>query len=170
MAGLCTARILADGFEEVTVIDRDPLPDEPIARRGVPQSRHIHVLLKGGRATLEELFPGFGEDVLSAGGVTHDAARDVNFYMDGDFFANGPRQRPIYAATRPLYEQIVRRRVATLGGVHFRANCQFTEYVVDDAATTVNGIIVIRTKVRGKKLPRTSSLTPPVGRVGPRTG
>lgn len=142
IAGLCTARILADSFGEVTVIDRDPLPDEPVARQGVPQSRHIHLLLEGGRATLEDLFPGFGEDVLSAGGVTHDAARDVGFYMDGDFLANGPRQRPVYAATRPLYEQIVRRRVAALDGVNLRPNCQFTEYVVDESGTTVAGIVV----------------------------
>lgn len=29
IAGLCAARVLADGFRTVTVIDRDPLPDEP---------------------------------------------------------------------------------------------------------------------------------------------
>lgn len=142
MAGLCSTRVLADGYEEVTVIDRDPLPDEPVARRGVPQSHHIHVLLEGGRATLEDLFPGFGEDVLSAGGVTHDAARDVKFYMNGDFLANGSRRRTVYAATRPLYEQLVRRQVADLDDVYLRQNCQFTEYILNDVGTTVTGIVV----------------------------
>ncbi|MEF8783276.1 MAG: NAD(P)-binding protein [Haloarculaceae archaeon] len=32
IAGLCAARILADAFDEVVVIDRDPLLDEPVAR------------------------------------------------------------------------------------------------------------------------------------------
>lgn len=45
IAGLGSARILADVFENVTIVDRDPLPDEPIVRRGVLQTNHIHVLL-----------------------------------------------------------------------------------------------------------------------------
>ncbi|WP_187432975.1 NAD(P)-binding protein [Natronococcus pandeyae] len=59
IAGLVAARVLADAFDEVTVIDRDPLPDEPVARRGVPQARQIHILWEAGRATLETLFPGY---------------------------------------------------------------------------------------------------------------
>ncbi|WP_323172560.1 FAD-dependent monooxygenase [Natrialba sp. PRR66] len=142
MAGLCAARVLADGFTEVTIVERDSLIDEPVTRRGVPQSQHIHVLLEGGRATLEDLFPGFGEELLSAGGVAHDAARDVKFYMEGDFLANGPRRCTVYGATRPLYEQVVREQVAALEGVHFRSNSQFTDYLVTDAATSVTGILV----------------------------
>jgi hypothetical protein len=45
------------------VIERDPTPTEPIARRGVPQGQHVHLLLEAGRATLEDLFPGFGEEL-----------------------------------------------------------------------------------------------------------
>lgn len=142
MAGLCAARVLADGFETITVIDRDHLPDEPTTRRGVPQSHHLHVLLEGGRVTLEDLFPGFGKELLAAGGVSHDASRDSKFYMEGGFLADGPRRRNVYSATRPLYEQVVRRRVADLDGVNLRPNCQFTGYLLDDAATTVNGIVV----------------------------
>lgn len=142
MAGLCAARVLTDAFDVVTVIDRDPLPDEPTARRGVPQSRHIHVLLEGGRVTLEDLFPGFGEDLLAAGGVTHDAAREAKFHMEGGFLADGPRRRTVHSATRPLYEQVVRQRVADRDGIKLRPNCQFTEYLVDDGATRVTGIEV----------------------------
>ena len=35
VAGLVAARVLADGFEEVTVADRDSLVDEPTPRPGV---------------------------------------------------------------------------------------------------------------------------------------
>ncbi|WP_425490668.1 hypothetical protein [Haloprofundus salilacus] len=38
MAGLLTARVLADRYREVTVIERDPTPVEPLARRGVPRT------------------------------------------------------------------------------------------------------------------------------------
>src|SRR6202011_3453216 len=36
MAGLLAARSLADFFDTVTVVERDPLPDTGTARRGVP--------------------------------------------------------------------------------------------------------------------------------------
>ncbi len=142
VSGLLSARVLADEFEEVTVLDRDPLPDEPIARRGVPQARHIHVLLTAGHATLEDLFPGYGEELLSAGGLMVDGAREIKFYSEGDFLADGPRRIPLYCATRPLYEQVVRRRVAGLDGVELRPNCQFVEYLTDGDATTVRGVVV----------------------------
>jgi NADPH-dependent 2,4-dienoyl-CoA reductase/sulfur reductase-like enzyme len=36
MAGLLAARVLADAYAQVTVIDRDPLPEASTHRRGVP--------------------------------------------------------------------------------------------------------------------------------------
>lgn len=144
MAGLLSARTLADGFDEVTVVDCDPLPDEPVSRRGVPQSHHLHVLLEAGHATLEDLFPGYGEDLLADGGLVIDGARDVNFYDGGGFLADGPRRIPLYCATRPLYEQLVRHRVAGHDGVHLRPSCRTIDYLTDDAATTVEGVVVER--------------------------
>lgn len=83
IAGLCTARILVDEFEEVTVVDRDPLPDDPIARREMPQASHIHVLQEAGRSTLTDLFPEFEEKLLSAGGLVIDGTRDAKMYNEG---------------------------------------------------------------------------------------
>lgn len=140
IAGLCTARVLADAFEKVTVIDRDPLPAEPVARRGVPQAHHFHALLEAARATLEDLFPGFGKDMLKAGALLHDGSREVKFYMEGDFLADGPRRRPAYTATRPLYEHVVRQHVRALESVHLRPNCQVTKYLFNDGGTSVTGV------------------------------
>ncbi|WP_277552437.1 FAD-dependent oxidoreductase [Halobaculum limi] len=140
MAGLLAARVLADAFDEVTVIEKDTFPDEASPRRGVPQGRHIHVMLEAGRSTLEDLFPGFRRDFLSAGGLEIDAARDVKFYAEGDFLAEGPHYLPHYAATRPLYEQLVRRNVSRLDGVTVRQGCRSVDYRIDETATTVEGV------------------------------
>jgi 2-polyprenyl-6-methoxyphenol hydroxylase-like FAD-dependent oxidoreductase len=67
MAGLATARVLADRFASVTVLDRDELPTEATARRGVPQGRHAHALLAGGERVLESLFPGLVAELVAAG-------------------------------------------------------------------------------------------------------
>ena len=66
--GLLAARVLADAYERVTVVDRDPLPERAADRRGVPQGRHVHLLLTRGAQILAELFPGILAD-LAAGGA-----------------------------------------------------------------------------------------------------
>jgi len=142
IAGLCAARILADAFDEVVVIDRDPLVDEPAARDGVPQARQIHILWEAGRATLEDLFPGYTEELVAAGGVVIDGQRDYYAYLQGDYLAAGSKPFPLYAATRPLYEQLLRRRVSDRDEVHLRGSCPFVDYLMDDTATTVNGVVV----------------------------
>jgi 2-polyprenyl-6-methoxyphenol hydroxylase-like FAD-dependent oxidoreductase len=57
VAGMLAARVLADYFDTVTVVERDILGDGPDNRRGVPQDRHLHGLLMRGAQVLEELFP-----------------------------------------------------------------------------------------------------------------
>ncbi|WP_269782681.1 FAD-dependent oxidoreductase [Halobacterium wangiae] len=142
MAGLLAARVLADRFADVTIIERDQLPTEPAVRRGVPQGAHPHALLEAGRATLEDLFPGYGEELVSAGGVVVDFASDVQFYVEGDFLAHGPTPMETYSATRPLIEQTVRQYVSALDGVHIRSGCQVTDYLLDDTETVVEGVAV----------------------------
>ena len=56
MAGLLAARVLADLYPRVTVVERDTLCDTATVRRGVPQGRHAHGLLMRGAQALEELF------------------------------------------------------------------------------------------------------------------
>ena len=140
MAGLLATRVLADAYEEVIVIERDELQDEPTVRRGVPQARHPHVLLEAGRATLEDLFPGFGKDLLTAGGLMIDVSTDVHYFDQGDFIADAPTRIPMYCASRPLFEQVVRRRVDAIAGVTIRDSCQFSDYLTDDGVRAVTGI------------------------------
>ena len=49
------------------ILDRDDLPDDAIPRPGVPQGKHPHGLLGGGVKALENLFPGFGNELMRAG-------------------------------------------------------------------------------------------------------
>ena len=67
MAGLLAARVLADAFGQVTVVDRDALPEASAQRRGVPQGRHAHALLARGQQALEELFGGLTAELVAHG-------------------------------------------------------------------------------------------------------
>src|SRR6202142_1002416 len=69
IAGLVAARVLADYFDRVTVLERDQLPDQAEIRSGVPQAHHLHVLLRRGQISLNRFFPNF-EESLDETGVT----------------------------------------------------------------------------------------------------
>jgi 2-polyprenyl-6-methoxyphenol hydroxylase-like FAD-dependent oxidoreductase len=49
MGGLLAARALSDFYDEVTIFERDELPEACEFRKGVPQGRHAHGLLARGR-------------------------------------------------------------------------------------------------------------------------
>ena len=54
LGGLLATRVLADHFAEVVLVERDRFPAGPEARKGVPQARHLHVLLQGGERILAQ--------------------------------------------------------------------------------------------------------------------
>ncbi|MDT5136655.1 MAG: hypothetical protein QOD58_917, partial [Mycobacterium sp.] len=43
IAGLLAARVLADFYGTVKVVERDVLPEQPVTRRGVPQGALPHM-------------------------------------------------------------------------------------------------------------------------------
>jgi 2-polyprenyl-6-methoxyphenol hydroxylase-like FAD-dependent oxidoreductase len=140
VAGLLAARVLADGFEEVLVLERDDLPADPRQRDGVPQGTQIHALLESGRATMEDCCPGYCESLLAAGGVLLDGARDLRFYDHGGYLADGPRRLPFYAATRPLFEAVLREHVTTDWSVTVEDQTRVTDYLRSDDGTAVVGV------------------------------
>lgn len=142
MAGLIAGRVLADAFERVTVIERDAFPDDPRPRRGVPQGNHVHAMLEAGRDTLEDLFPGYSDDLVSAGAVDIDLSTDFNFYDEGDFVASGSHHLSMYCATRPLIEHVTRQRLSMVDAVSLRDECHLTSYRTDDSDATVEGVTI----------------------------
>jgi flavin-dependent dehydrogenase len=55
LAGLFAARVLADFFDKVTILDRDVFPVTPDHRKGIPQS--YHALLPTAFPILERVLP-----------------------------------------------------------------------------------------------------------------
>ena len=142
VAGLCAARVLADAFAEVVVVERDSLPDGPVARDGAPQTSHPHALLASGQATLEDFFPGFGEDLTAAGGLVVDVSRQLVEYQKGGYLAPAPERTPSYCASRPLFEHVVRERLRARETVRLRDDCRFVGYRTDETGWAVTGVTV----------------------------
>jgi len=136
MAGLCAARALHEWFAEVVVVERDAFPEQPVVRDGAPQTGHPHAMLEAGRVTLEDFFPGFGDQVRDAGGLQLDMGSDLVWYDQGGFVAETETPLPALYASRPLFEHVVRGRVTDLERVTLRGQCNFITYDHDGDRVT----------------------------------
>ncbi|WP_137991079.1 FAD-dependent oxidoreductase [Streptomyces vilmorinianum] len=111
LAGLLAARVLSEHAEKVTVVERDRFPEEPDARPGVPQSRHIHVLLDAGQQALDELLPGFTGELRELGAPRVGMPEDMVQWQNGRWFTRLPATTYLYTGPRAQLEWLVRRRV-----------------------------------------------------------
>lgn len=111
VAGLLTALVFAEHAQRVTILDRDRIPDAPVHRPGVPQSRHVHVLLAGGQRALESMLPGVLDEFAALGVPAVGLPRDMIQLNRGRWVRRWHDSLPFLTGTRPLIEHIVRARV-----------------------------------------------------------
>src|SRR5215469_11205481 len=140
MGGLLAARVLADAYRRVTVVERDPLPESALDRKGVPQGRHAHGLLPRGAQILEELFPGLLADLVAGGVPVLGAPREFRFVFGGHLLClDGEPGEPSYLPSRPCLEAHVRDRVRALPNVTIRDQCEVAGLVTTPARDRVAG-------------------------------
>ncbi|MCV2488223.1 hypothetical protein OF117_02505 [Geodermatophilus sp. YIM 151500] len=111
MAGLLAARVLADHFEQVLVVERDRLADAPEHRRGVPQDWQPHLVLGRGRRVIERLLPGYGDELRAAGAVPMRLPADLLMLNPCGWVDRRAPGWEALSASRPLLEATVRRRL-----------------------------------------------------------
>lgn len=141
LAGLSAARALSDWFRQVVILDRDELPDSATPRPGVPQGNHPHGLLGGGLKALEQLFPGFGNELKQAGAVPIDRGFDMLYEIPGQ--DPWPRIKfgwPTYAMSRPLIELTLRRQVERLTNVKVQDRCRVLNIIDESNTGAATGI------------------------------
>ena len=138
LSGLAGAAVLAQRFERVTVVERDSLPRTGRHRKGVPQGRHVHVLLPGGLRGLADLFPGVLEDLRGRGADVFDA-RALRFNIAGGSLCLEHADVEFIAATRPLIEGIARERVRSLTNVRFVEGCDACGLTMTSDRSRVTG-------------------------------
>ena len=140
MAGLLACRVLADYYKRVILIERDTFPALGEQRRGVPQGKHSHGLLASGRQVLEDLFPGISNDLIEAGAVAGDVARDVRWFNEGGCLSRFPSGLQGLLMSRPFLEGMVRRRVLALKNVLAQEDCQVQGLAATDDRGRVTGV------------------------------
>lgn len=111
IGGLLTARALTEHFEQVTIVERDVLTGDCEPRKGAPQGRNVHVIFGGGIRSINQLFPGFFDELAAAGAVTCDFSRDLCWYHGGVWKARPKSNLVSYWQSRPFLEAHLLRRL-----------------------------------------------------------
>jgi 2-polyprenyl-6-methoxyphenol hydroxylase-like FAD-dependent oxidoreductase len=146
MAGLLAARVLADAYGRVTVVERDPLPERAEHRKGVPQGRHAHVLLARGAQILDELFPGLLDDLATGGAAVIRDLGELRFSPAGHrlCLTGHPAWAAACQASRPFLEGHLRARVRALPTVEILDRCEVVGLVTTGARDRVTGVRILR--------------------------
>lgn len=143
MAGLLAARVLAETYAEVLVVDRDRLTEEGQPRRGVPHGRHAHALLARGQQILGELFPGLDAELDAAGIPSGDISGNLRWYFLGRRLKQASSGLVSVSATRPVLEAHVRTRVRALPNVRFVDGCVIRSLATSADRSRVTGVRVV---------------------------
>ena len=138
IAGLLSARVLSDEYDEVLVIERDDRPEKPGTRPGAPQSFHLHQVLPRGEQILEGLFPGFLADLRAGGAfpMQNTLVQMTNPYGTIPFPGDGNG----FTYNRGLLEWVLRQRVQALPNVHFLYHQEVTGLATTTDYLRVTGI------------------------------
>ncbi|MFC8538953.1 FAD-dependent oxidoreductase [Streptomyces sp. NPDC057249] len=142
IAGLFAARVLADAYDEVQIVDRDVLLDVDGPRRSCPQGKHINGLLARGQLVMEEFYPGITQEIFADGVPTGDLCGNVRWYFNGVRIEQDEAGLTCVAASRPMLEKHIRRRTAAMPNVVF-----VEEHDILGLATTPDGRTVVGARV-----------------------
>jgi 2-polyprenyl-6-methoxyphenol hydroxylase-like FAD-dependent oxidoreductase len=179
ISGLVAARVLSRHFQRVTLVERDVFPAAGENRRGVPQGRHTHGLLAGGRNVLETLFPGLGEQLMEAGALSGDLAADSRWFHEGGCLARPVSGLNGLLLTRPMLEGAVRKRVLSIANLTVIEDASVEGLLTADGGERVTGVrlvsgdltadLVVDASGRGSKSPDWLTVlgyaAPPVDKV-----
>ncbi len=138
IAGLLAARVLADRYERVSIIERDRLPNAPCLRKFVPQGAHVHGVLSRGLGIMEGLFPGLTGELV-AGGAGLIGTEDVQIYIKG-WRKHHDSPLKVVTLTRPFLEWTLANRVRALAGVAIADGSEAVR--LEGSADCVSGVTV----------------------------
>ena len=146
IAGLLTARVLSDYFEEVILIEKDSYMEKGKVRNGTPQANHIHILLVKGREILQDFFPELERDLLKKGANKIDFLNDIRYRLPSGWAPKFNSGIITFTCTRTLLENTIRYQIQKISKIKIEQGKQITSLVLEDTNK-----IILKTK-EGKEI------------------
>jgi flavin-dependent dehydrogenase len=146
IAGLMTARVLSEYFEDVLIIDKDEFPDQPVDRAGVPHGFHPHRFTARGKMITEQFFPGYEEDLRKLGSPT--SLNKTAHIMSPYGTVAGPYDRDDIKFSRAALEWVIRKRVKEISNVRYMPKHDVLSLISTSDRAAVIGV---RARDRGEQ-------------------
>lgn len=140
IAGLLTARVVSDYYEEVIIVDKDEFPDQPVERNGTPQAYHPHRFTQRGKMITSRLFPGYEEDLVAHGSPSSLNKTIHNMNRHGSMTGKYPRNDIKFS--RAMLEWVLREHVKRIAHVRFLPKHDVLQLVSTADHSTVTGVQV----------------------------
>jgi 2-polyprenyl-6-methoxyphenol hydroxylase-like FAD-dependent oxidoreductase len=140
MAGLLTSHVLIEHFDQVTILERDRYPSGPQPRAGLPQDRHVHILLMRGQYILECQFPGLTADLIDEGAHAVDMGQELAVLGYHGWQTRYEAGYIILTFTRPLLDWYVRCRLAQNNHIKIMDGCEVTGLMSRPNFSGITGI------------------------------
>jgi 2-polyprenyl-6-methoxyphenol hydroxylase-like FAD-dependent oxidoreductase len=148
IAGLFAARVLAEAYDEVQIVDRDVLVGVKTPRRHCPQTRQANGILARGVQVMEELFPGIVDELVADGAYPGDLSGTCRWYAQGNRLKQQHGALRTLGVLRPTLEFHIRERVQQYSNVVF-----VEEHDILSLTTTADNsrITGVRVQAHGEK-------------------
>ncbi len=142
IAGLLSAGVLVKYFSQVTVIERDKLPEQPEPRKGVPQSTQPHILLTRGYRILSELFPNLSTELRQRGALTIDWGQEFYSFGQAGWLAHTSDPSDLISMTcsRPLLEWTIRQQLQKNTQIQFLEEHRVTGLIYHQQEHQIVGV------------------------------
>ena len=174
IAGMTAARVLADYFDQVTVLERDLIELKPVVHKSVPQGNHLHALMLGGQQVLSSLYPEFTDRLVKLGAVRFRFGIEAAFYFPGGkaYTPTGsvkaPRDLGVdgFSQSRGLLEHCIRQCSMEVPNLRFEFGTAAQNLIYeggqvggvrfnrDGVADSISADLVVDAGGRGSRAPR----------------
>lgn len=143
-SGLVTARILADYCDKVTVIERDPKPENFLPRPGSPQLSQAHYLHMSGVNILRDLFPDLNQTILSNGGYQADVTNEIRYITTVGLMPHFKSEIYTWVSTRSLLDESIRSLVEKYPNIEFLYNTKAMGLLTNFEKKQITGVRIQR--------------------------
>ncbi len=150
MIGLLVAQMCSRHFQEVIIVEKDPMDPAVVYRSGIPQARHIHILLAKGKEIYEQYFPGFSAQLSQSGAFGFDFAQDVEYYLQGYKMPRFESGVASILCTRVLMERILIQKIRKNARVFLMTGHVVKKLLTVDS-DTIDGVQVVEESTQLEK-------------------